>query len=214
MPSSSASAVALYLAASGVGRLTLVDFDTVEINNLQRQVIHRTADIGRPKVASARDAIAALNPDVEVEAINGQLDGEALDAAVAAADVVLDCSDNFDTRFAVNAACVRGRRPLVSAAVVRCEGQVSVFHGERDDAPCYRCLYRDEGGEGENCTLTGVLAPVVGIIGTVQATEAVKVLLGIGQTLGGRVLLLDALAMEWRSLRLRKDPACPVCGGR
>ncbi len=206
------SPVAMYLAAAGVGHLTLVDFDTVEINNLQRQVIHGTKDIGRPKVESARDALNALNPDIEVVAVNGQLEGDALAAQVAAADVVLDCTDNFETRFALNAACVRHRVPLVSGAVVRMEGQVTVFHNERGDAPCYRCLYRDEGGEGETCTLTGVLAPVVGIIGTVQATEAIKVLLGIGETLGGRLLLLDALAMEWRTLRLRKDPGCPVCG--
>ncbi len=206
------SPVGIYLAAAGVGKLTLVDFDRVEISNLQRQIIHRQGDVGRSKVESARDAVLALNPDVEVEIIDGQLEGDALDAQIAAADVVLDCSDNFETRFALNAACVRNRTPLVSGAAVRCEGQVTVFHNERDDAPCYRCLYRDETGEGENCNLTGVLAPVVGIIGTVQATEAVKVLLGIGETLGGRLLLLDALAMEWRTLKLRKDPACPACG--
>lgn len=205
------SPAAIYLAAAGVGTLVLVDYDTVELSNLQRQVIHHSADIGRAKVESARDHLLALNPGVQVIAINGHLDGDALAREVAAADVVLDASDNFETRFALNAACVAARVPLVSGAAIRLEGQVSVFHNERDDSPCYRCLYRDDGGEGDTCSLTGVLASVVGIIGTVQATEALKVLLGIGGTLGGRVLLLDALAMEWRTLRLRKDPGCPVC---
>lgn len=206
------SPIAIYLAAAGVGTLVLVDYDTVELSNLQRQVVHRTADVGRPKVESARDHLRELNPDINVIAINGQLDGEALHEQVRLADVVLDASDNFETRYALNAACVRERTPLVSGAAIRLEGQVTVFHPERPGAPCYRCLYRDEGGEGDTCTLTGVLAPVVGIIGTVQATEAIKVLLGIGDTLDGRLLLLDAQNMEWRTLKLRHDPRCPVCG--
>ena len=206
------SPIAIYLAAAGIGTLVLVDYDTVELSNLQRQVVHRTADVGRPKVESARDHLRELNPQIDVIAINGQLDGPALDEQVRLADVVVDASDNFDTRFALNAACVRHRTALVSGAAIRMEGQVTVFHNERPDAPCYRCLYRDEEGGGDTCSLTGVLAPVVGIIGTVQATEVLKVLLGIGDTLGGRLLLLDALNMEWRTLRLRKDPACPVCG--
>ncbi|MGM0594051.1 MAG: HesA/MoeB/ThiF family protein [Pseudomonadota bacterium] len=206
------SPVAMYLAAAGVGQLTLVDFDTVELSNLQRQILHGTEDIGRPKVASARDALLRLNPDVVVEEVNLKLEGAALDEAVALADVVIDASDNFASRFAINDACVRARRPLVSGAAIRMEGQVSVFHNELDDSPCYRCLYRDEEGLAQTCSESGVLAPVVGVIGALQATEALKVLAGIGETLRGRLLLWDAMRMEWRSLGLRKDPACPCCG--
>jgi adenylyltransferase/sulfurtransferase len=207
------SPVAMYLAAAGVGQLTLVDFDTVDISNLQRQILHGSDDIGRPKVESARDTLAVLNPEVKVDAINLRLEGAALDEAVALADVVIDASDNFATRFQINDACVRERKPLVSGAAIRMEGQVSVFHNERDDSPCYRCLYRDEGELEQRCSENGVLAPVVGVIGALQATEAMKVLAGFGDTLNGRLLLWDAMTMEWRSLKLRKDPACPLCGG-
>jgi adenylyltransferase/sulfurtransferase len=206
------SPVAMYLAAAGVGQLTLADFDTVDLSNLQRQILHGSHDIGRPKVASARDTLQVLNPEVEVLALNQRLEGEALAAQIAVADVVVDASDNFATRFLLNDACVAARKPLVSGAAIRMEGQVSVFHNERDDSPCYRCLYRDEEELAQTCSENGVLAPVVGIIGAVQATEVLKVLLGIGDTLGGRLLLLDALSMEWRSLKLRKDSACPACG--
>lgn len=206
------SPVAMYLAAAGVGHLTLVDFDNVDLSNLQRQILHGCDDIGRPKVESARDTLAALNPDVHVDAVNLRLEGAALDEAVALADVVIDASDNFATRFMINDACVRQRKPLVSGAAIRMEGQVSVFHNERDDCPCYRCLYRDEGELEQTCSENGVLAPVVGVIGSIQATEAIKVLSGIGDTLSGRLLLWDAMTMEWRSLKLRKDPACTLCG--
>jgi len=207
------SPVATYLAASGVGRLTLVDNDRVELTNLQRQPIHTTATLGLPKVDSARRAIAALNPEVRVTAIDRRLENAALGDAVRAADVVVDCSDNFPTRFAVNRACVRERKPLVSGAVVRFEGQVSVFRGDRPDSPCYACLYRDTGSEeGDLCSQFGVLAPAAGMIGTIQAVETLKVLLGTGATLAGRVLMVDALNMEFRTVMLRKDPACPVCG--
>lgn len=208
------SPVAMYLAAAGVGKLTLVDFDTVDLSNLQRQILHGSHDIGRPKVESARDTLAVLNADVEVIALNARVEGEALDELVASADVVIDASDNFATRFQINDACVRARKPLVSGAAIRMEGQVSVFHNERDDSPCYRCLYRDEGELEQTCSENGVLAPVVGVIGSIQATEAIKVLVGIGDTLSGRLLLWDAMTMEWRSLKLRKDPACPLCGQR
>ena len=208
------SPVAMYLAAAGVGTLVISDFDRVDLSNLQRQIAHRTADIERPKVESARDTLLALNPQIEVIALNHKLEGEALQREVAAADVVVDASDNFATRFLINDACVVARKPLVSGAAIRMEGQVTVFHNERDDAPCYRCLYRDEGELTQTCSENGVLAPVVGIIGTLQATEALKILLGIGETLGGRLLLLDALTMELRTLKLRKDTACPACGGR
>jgi len=205
------SPVAMYLAAAGVGKLTLVDFDTVDLSNLQRQILHGSQDIGRPKVESARDTLAALNPDVQIELIEHKLEGNELELAVKAADVVIDASDNFSTRFAINDACVHARKPLVSGAAIRMEGQVSVFHNERDDSPCYRCLYRDEGELEQTCSENGVLAPVVGVIGSIQATEAIKVLAGIGDTLSGRLLLWDAMAMEWRSLKLRKDPACSLC---
>lgn len=205
--------LATYLAASGVGHLTLVDHDTVELTNLQRQPIHTTHTLGQPKVESARKMIAALNPEVRVSVVNRKLDDAGLAAAVRANDVVVDCSDNFPTRFAVNRACVAANRPLVSGAVVRFEGQVSVFRADRPDSPCYACLYRDTGSdEGDLCSQFGVLAPVAGTIGTLQATETLKVLLDIGETLTGRLLVLDALHMEWRTLRLKKDPACPVCG--
>ncbi len=205
------SPVAMYLAAAGVGQLVLVDFDEVDLSNLQRQILHGSHDLGRPKVESARDTLEVINPEVAVTAINARLEGEALLAEVAKADVVVDASDNFATRFAVNDACVTAKKTLVSGAAIRMEGQVSVFHNERPDSPCYRCLYRDEGELSQTCSENGVLAPVVGIIGTIQATEVLKVLLGMGDTLDGRLLLLDALTMEWRSMKLRKDPACS-CG--
>ena len=207
------SPAAMYLAAAGVGHVIIADSDKVDLSNLQRQIAHRTADMGRPKVESAREALIALNPEVRVTAISARLEGELLEDQAAQADVVVDATDNFTTRFAVNAACVKARKPLVSAAAVRWEGQIAVFHPERPDSPCYRCLYRDEAELAETCSQTGVIAPLVGIVGSMQAVEALKVLLDVGETLGGRLLLLDALRMEWRSVRLRKDPACPVCGG-
>lgn len=205
------SPLALYLAAAGVGQLVLADDDTVDLSNLQRQIMHRTADIGRAKTDSARTAIAALNPEIKVTTFAYRLAGDALARAVAEADVVVDASDNFATRFALNAACVQARTPLVSGAAIRMEGQVAVFDLRRADSPCYRCLYRDDPGPAEGCAQRGVLAPLPGIIGSVQAVEVIKLLLGIGTTLQGRLLLLDALTLEWRSVILRKDPHCPVC---
>ncbi|OGT21784.1 MAG: hypothetical protein A2V90_07985 [Gammaproteobacteria bacterium RBG_16_57_12] len=205
------SPVAVYLAAGGVGRLTLVDHDVVDLSNLQRQIVHRTQDIGRPKVDSARDTLLALNPQIEVDAIARALTRDELLAELARTDVAVDCCDNFTTRFMINRACVETGTPLVSGAAIRLEGQVTVFHNERDDSPCYRCLYQDGEEQDQSCSQNGVLAPLVGIIGSVQATEAIKILLGLDQTLGGRLLLLDALSMEWRTLKLAKDPDCPVC---
>jgi adenylyltransferase/sulfurtransferase len=205
------SPVAMYLAAAGVGHLVLVDFDRVDLSNLQRQIAHTTDRIGEPKVASARESLLALNPECRVETIDQMLEDEALAAEVAKADLVIDCCDNFATRFAINAACVAAETPLVSGAAIRMEGQVSVFNGQ-PGGPCYRCLYSDEGTEDETCSENGVLAPLVGIIGSVQATEAIKVLTGAGETLSGRLLILDALRMEWRNLKLKADPNCPVCG--
>lgn len=206
------SPAAMYLAASGVGHLTLADFDHVELSNLQRQIIHGTSDLGRHKVQSARDRLLELNPDVTVTALPRALDGEELEEEVARADVVLDASDNFETRFELNRTCVTARTPLVSGAAIRMEAQLSVFEPARPNCPCYRCLYSDESATAESCAAFGVLAPLLGVIGSLQAVEALKVLLGIGSRLTGRLMLFDALQMEWRSVRLRKDPRCPVCG--
>lgn len=207
------SPAAMYLAASGVGHLVIVDHDKVELTNLQRQIVHTTASIGENKVTSATKQLKALNPDIAITAINRKLDEAGLLEQARAADVVVDASDNFATRFAVNRACVKAKKPLVSGAVVRFEGQVAVFRPDLPDSPCYRCLYAESNEPEEVCAEFGVLAPVAGIVGSIQATETLKLLLGTGQTLTGRVLLLDALTMEWRELKLRKDPACPVCRG-
>jgi len=206
------SPVAMYLAAAGVGELVLVDYDQVDLSNLQRQIVHTTASIGQPKVESARGRLLALNPDCRVTPIGRLLHEEELAGQVARADLVLDCSDNFQTRFAVNAACVAQRRPLVSGAAIRMEGQVAVFSGRPGDG-CYHCLYGLGAEVAETCSENGVLAPLVGIVGSIQATEAIKILTGAGQPLFNRLLLLDALQMEWRTLRLKPDPACPVCRG-
>ena len=206
------SPVALYLAAAGVGRLVLVDFDQVELSNLQRQIIHATGDLGRLKVESARDHLLALNPEVSVETVSKVLEGDALDAVVGSVDLVLDCTDNFPTRFGINAACHLQGKPLVSGAAIRFEGQVSVYFPGQGESPCYRCLYDDSPANAETCAQTGVVAPLLGIIGSVQALEALKVLAGIGEPLRGRLLMLDGLRMEWHSMRFKRDPHCPVCG--
>jgi len=207
------SPVAMYLAAAGVGTLVLADFDKVDLTNLQRQVIHSTDSIGVPKVISAQATLAKLNPECQVEAINHMLSEEQLGRQVEQATLVIDCSDNFSTRFAINAACVKHQTPLVSGAAIRMEGQVSVFSGQPDE-PCYRCLYGADGEVAETCAENSVLAPVVGIIGSIQATEAIKVITGAGQALTGRLLMMDALEMQWRTLKLKADPNCPVCSGR
>ncbi|KAA6183237.1 molybdopterin-synthase adenylyltransferase MoeB [Thiohalocapsa marina] len=204
------SPAAMYLAAAGVGHLLLADFDAVDLSNLQRQLLHTTDRIGRTKVDSAIRSLSALNPDVRLQPVKGSLDAGRLSALADGVDLILDCSDNFATRFAVNAACFQAGIPLVSGAAIRTEGQVAVFSGRRG-GPCYQCLYPLDGQVDETCTQNGVLAPLVGIIGSIQATEAIKVLTGLGEPLYGRLLLLDALRMEWRSLRLPSDPACPVC---
>lgn len=204
------SPASMYLAAAGVGRLVLVDFDRVELSNLQRQIVHSTPDVKRPKVESARDRLLALNPDVEVTTLAKALDEGELTDQAAAADVVVDCSDNFATRFAVNAACVRTRTPLVSAAAIRFDAQIAVFPNCEGSA-CYRCLYDDAGIGQETCAQNGVAAPLLGIIGSMQALEAMKLLAGIDAGLHDRLLILDALRMEWNSIRLRRDPECPVC---
>ncbi len=207
------SPAALYLATSGVGRLTLVDFDTVDLSNLQRQIAHTTVDIGRPKVESARENLLRFNPEIEIVPVNRQLSEVELSEAVQQANLVLDCSDNFTTRFAINAACVKHQKPLVSGAAIRMEGQVSVFDARQENAPCYQCLYQQSGEElDETCTQNGVLAPLVGVIGSMQALEAIKLIVGMGESLAGKLLLFDAMTAEWRTMRLPKDPACPICG--
>ncbi len=206
------SPVAMYLAAAGVGTLVLVDFDKVDLTNLQRQIVHTTERIGMPKVDSARQSLNALNPEIDIITIDQALEGEALSEQVALADVVIDGSDNFNTRFALNAACRHHRTPLVSGAAIRLEGQVSVFTGQ-PDSPCYHCLYPAEGQLDETCSANGVLAPLVGVVGSIQAIEAIKLLTGAGEPLVGRLLLFDALQMEWRTIRLKPDPNCPVCSG-
>ena len=205
------SPVALYLAAAGVGRLTLVDHDQVDLSNLQRQVIHTSADIGRDKVESARDQILAINPDCKVNCIPAQLSGKALLEQVRSADIAIECSDNFASRFALNEACVKTGTPLVSGAVIRMEGQLGVFDARDTSAPCYACLYREEGEDENRCSETGVLAPVAGLIGSLQATETLKLLLDMPVDTG-RLLLIDAERMQFRSMKLKKDPDCPVCG--
>ncbi len=205
------SPAAMYLAAAGVGHLVISDYDRVEPSNLQRQIVHRAVDVGEPKAFSARATLEALNPEVRITALDWQLDEAELEEQVGAANVVLDCSDNFPTRFAVNEACVRTGTALVSGAAIRLEGQVSTFMPARADSPCYRCLYAGGAEMAETCSQEGILAPVVGVIGTLQAIEAIKVLLDLGQTLCGRLLLFDAIALEWQIVRLRKNPSCPVC---
>ena len=209
------SPIALYLASAGVGRITICDDDEVDLTNLQRQILHRTDSIGRKKVDSARDALARINPEVNVVALAERVGGERLEALVAAADVVLDGSDNFATRHAVNRACVKFGKPLVSGAGVRFDGQVAVFDMRNGAAPCYGCLFPEqEGNEDMRCAIMGVFAPLVGIIGSIQAAEALKILCGAGELLAGRLLLLDAFGMQTRTVTLKKDPDCPVCSGQ
>ena len=206
------SPAAMYLASGGVGRITLADGDSVDLTNLQRQILHTTAAVGRAKAYSGKDTLAQLNPEVEVAAIPERLEGERLAQIVVSADIVLDCSDNFATRHAVNRACVKYRKPLVSGASVRFDGQVSVFDLRHGEAPCYNCLFpEDTETEEMRCAVMGVFAPLTGIIGAVQAAEALKLLAGAGQSLNGRLLLFDCLRMEWRTVRLSRDPACNVC---
>lgn len=204
------SPVAMYLAAAGVGHLTLVDFDAVDLTNLQRQIVHTTARIGMNKAASAAQSLRELNPGVKIETIEKLLDTDELLAQVKSATVVVDCTDNFQTRFAINAACVAAKMPLVSGAAIRLEGQVAVFDMRAETSPCYRCLY-EEDSDDLTCAANGVLAPLVGIIGSMQALETIKLICGFGTNLAGRLLLLDARHSQWRELKLPKDQNCPVC---
>lgn len=206
------SPVALYLAAAGVGELHLADFDTVDLTNLQRQIIHDSLTVGQSKVDSAITRLTAINPEVVLIAHRAALDVDSLADAVEGVDLVLDCSDNFATRGAVNAACVAARKPLVSGAAIRLEGQLSVFDPRRAESPCYHCLY-GHGSEAElTCSEAGVIGPLVGLVGSLQALEALKLLAGFGDPLVGRLLLIDALTTRFRELRVKRDPGCSVCG--
>jgi len=202
----------MYLAAAGIGRLALNDFDAVDLSNLQRQIAHDTDNLGLSKVESAKHTLLRMNPEIQIEAIGHKLEAEELEKEIESSDVVLDCTDNFDTRFAVNRACVKTLTPLVSGAVIRFEGQITVFTPGYEDSPCYNCLYPEQGELEETCVRNGVIAPLPGIIGSMQALEAIKLILGIGQILRGRLLLLDALSMEWHRMNLKKNPHCPTCG--
>jgi len=207
------SPISLYLAASGVGRITLCDHDKVDLTNLQRQIVHTTDSVGTAKVDSAQATLARINPEVTVEALPERVEGARLEELINGADIVVDATDNFATRHAINRACVKYRKPLVSGAGVRFDGQVAVFDLRREDSPCYHCLFPEDGDlEEMRCAVMGVFAPLVGIIGSMQAAETLKVIMGVGEPLQGRLLLLDALTMQCRTVKLGKDPTCKVCG--
>lgn len=207
------SPVAMYLAAAGVGQMTLVDFDVVDLSNLQRQIVHSTHRVGQNKAFSAAQTLRELNPDVRITCVEKMLDVELLPELVKSHTLVMDCTDNFTTRFAINAACVQARVPLVSGAAIRLEGQVAVFDSRDLASPCYRCLYQ-EGEDDLTCAANGVLSPLVGVIGSLQALEAVKIIVGFGQTLAGRVLLFDGRYSQWREIKLPRDTGCPICAAR
>ena len=206
------SSSSVYLAAAGVGHLVLVDFDEVDISNLQRQIVHATRDIGRLKVDSAAEHLLELNPEIQVTKIDHKIENEELEEQIKSSTVVLDCSDNFQTRFAINDACVKHKIPLVSGAAIRFEAQVSVFDSRHENSPCYRCLYGNEAEVEQSCTANGVISPLLGIVGSIQACEAMKIIMDLGETLEGRLLLLDVMHMEWHTAKLNKAPNCPVCG--
>jgi molybdopterin/thiamine biosynthesis adenylyltransferase len=207
------SPVAMYLAASGVGHITIADHDVVDLTNLQRQIAHTTARVGHPKVESAAQAMLALNPEVRVTALANKLDASQLDTLVPTVTVVVDCCDNFETRQAVNAACVKHKVPLVSGAAIRMDGQLSVYDARDDKSPCYACIFPpDQAPEEVHCSTMGVLAPLVGVIGTMQAMETVKLITGIGSRLTGKLQMLDRRGMEWNEVHLQRNASCPVCG--
>jgi len=205
------SPTALYLAASGVGHIIIADFDQVELSNLQRQIIHGTSDIGDDKVNSAKTKMLEINPNIKVTIANEIVHTDNLASLIKDVDIVLDGTDNFESRFEINKACVEFQKPLVSAAVIRLEGQISVFKGYEKDQPCYQCLYSEEGNENESCVQNGVLAPVAGLVGTIQALQAIKVLLGLGDQLCGTLLLVDGLDLSFRKVKIGKDLKCPIC---
>ena len=206
------SPTALYLAAAGVGHIVIADFDQVELSNLQRQIIHSTSDIGDDKVNSAKAKLLELNPNIKVTVANEIMHSDNLASLIKDVDIVLDGTDNFESRFEINKACVECHKPLISAAVIRFEGQISVFKGYEVDQPCYQCLYSEQGDGRESCVENGVLAPVAGLVGTIQALQAIKVLLGLGEQLCGELLLIDGLDLSFRKVKIVKDSECPICG--
>ena len=206
------SPTALYLAAAGVGHIVIADFDQVELSNLQRQIIHSTSDIGDDKVNSAKAKLLELNPNITVTVFNEIMHSDNLASLIKDVDIVLDGTDNFESRFEINKACVECHKPLISAAVIRFEGQISVFKGYEVDQPCYQCLYSEQGNGRESCVENGVLAPVAGLVGTIQALQAIKVLLGLGEQLCGELLLIDGLDLSFRKVKIVKDSECPICG--
>jgi len=206
------SPTALYLAAAGVGHIVIADFDQVELSNLQRQIIHSTSDIGADKVNSAKAKLLELNPNITVTVANEIMHSDNLASLIKDVDIVLDGTDNFESRFEINKACVECHKPLISAAVIRFEGQISVFKGYEVDQPCYQCLYSEQGNGRESCVENGVLAPVAGLVGTIQALQAIKVLLGLGEQLCGELLLIDGLDLSFRKVKIVKEPECPICG--
>lgn len=203
--------VSLYIAAAGVGKLTLVDDDKVELSNLQRQIIHTEKNINRPKVESAAEALQALNSETQVEIKCKRLTKKELISTVECADVVVDCSDNFATRFLLNEVTQQTKTPLVSGAAIRMEGQVTVYDARQQNSACYRCVYQENGELQETCSESGVLSPLLGIIGSVQAVETIKLLTNIGQSLANRLLILDALTLSWHEIKLKQNPSCPIC---
>ena len=205
---------AMYLTAAGVGSLIVVDDDVVELTNLQRQIAHTECDLGQSKVESAKNTLAALNPEVNVVAINERVDADRLRELAEQVDVIVDACDNFTTRFAVNAAAIQAGKPLVSGAAIRMEGQVAVFDLRNPASPCYQCLYRPGGSDDSTCSANGVMAPVVGVIGSLLALETIKVLANYGEPLVGRLLIFDGLAMSWREVKLPRDPDCAACRHR
>ncbi len=208
------SPAALYLAAAGIGELSLADGDKVDLTNLQRQILHRDCDVGIAKAASGARAMAALNPEIRVNALNQRLTGESLENAIARATVVLDCCDNFSTRHAVNRYCVKHKVPLVSGAAIRCDGQLSVFDARSPRSPCYQCLFpASDGFEETQCATLGVLSPLTGMVGSLQAAEAIKLICGFGEPMIGRLLMIDAREMSFQTVRFARDPKCTVCSG-
>ena len=208
------SPAALYLAASGVGEISIADFDIVELNNLQRQIAHDEDQIGHAKVSSCSNRMGKINSGIHIKPLNNNLSGEQLDSQVALADIVVDCTDNLTTRFEINKACVKNKKRLVSAAAIRWEGQISVYECGSPDSPCYHCFYGNSVDIDQSCSQNGIVSPVVGVLGSMQAIEVIKLIVDTGDKLMGRVLLFDALSMQWESMQLPKNPACPVCGNK
>ena len=205
------SPISIYLAAAGVGELTIVDFDKVDLSNLQRQILHKTSDINRLKIDSAKEHLLELNPNININSISKKLSEKDLLDEVKKSNIIIDASDNFDTRFSLNKISVKSKTPLVSGAAIHFEGQVTVFNPSKKSSPCYRCLYSENISTEESCAANGVFAPLLGIVGSIQANEALKLILNLGESIEGKLLLIDALNMEFNEVFLKKDPSCPVC---